>query len=453
VSDAPYPHRPKPRLAARLPIVACLAALAACGTVPGGSTPPSAAVAQVWVAVLGTSPPEPLLLQAGGRAWDGYGGVVAIDAGEPVSVSLVGQETCREYLTFTADPGTNWIVRIQDDATFDLDDWTGRPMEAGPGLVERDPRECEATIPSPSPSEAPSASPASAIPAPPAALILPAFITERAPLPWCGHERVDRRVEGDFYDGAVRQCFLAAVDAGEPAEFVSDGLTMEGGRTRSIYRSLGDGAFEVLADHSGDPFATMAGWARAMCTSLVEAGVDPAGVQTFVAEECSEAVPIEAEPSSAQATADELRIFEALIAFAEARDPAAAEMMPWADQVLFGLADQVLVVRGAEELEDPASWVLDREAFRARVGPFSALEILAGWRGSGVDSISELTASAGPHPHCASPPVAAPPDLEGLRRVSVQPAGTSSCLSWWTVDLYFDHHQRVAGVTLDLFEP
>jgi hypothetical protein len=48
-----------------------------------------------------------------------------------------------------------------------------------------------------------------------------------------------------------------------------------------------------------------------------------------------------------------------------------------------------------------------------------------------------------------------PPPIQvaDLRRVSVQPRDTESCLQWWTVDLFLTPDGKVAAVTLDLWEP
>ncbi len=178
---------------------------------PASSPVASDSPRQVWVAVLGTAsqPPEPMQLRIDEQAWDGYGGVVSLETSGPVAVRLIGDQTCREYANFTAEAGTNWVVRFAADESVAIEDWTGRSMDAGPALGEREPRECQAT---PSPSESPS--PAAAAPGS-HALVLPDWITERTVLPWCGHEQVERRTDGDFYDGAVRDCFVAAYEAGE----------------------------------------------------------------------------------------------------------------------------------------------------------------------------------------------------------------------------------------------
>jgi hypothetical protein len=64
-----------------------------------------------------------------------------------------------------------------------------------------------------------------------------------------------------------------------------------------------------------------------------------------------------------------------------------------------------------------------------------------------------MQVTVGPHDHCVSPPVPAPPELAGLRRVSVQPVGEVPCLLWWTVDLFLTEDGTIAGITLDLYEP
>jgi hypothetical protein len=97
------------------------------------------------------------------------------------------------------------------------------------------------------------------------------------------------------------------------------------------------------------------------------------------------------------------------------------------------------------DLVRPDTWVLREDGFRGHVGPFSALDLLA----REVPTIISL----GPHPHCASPPVATPTDLAGSRRVSVQPKDIDSCVLWWTVDLFVSPAGRIEAVTLDLWNP
>ncbi len=140
------------------------------------------------------------------------------------------------------------------------------------------------------------------------------------------------------------------------------------------------------------------------------------------------------------------RILRALIRFARAPGPETAAMVPLADDgVWLGLADRLLAKRSIKELTDPEAWLLQAESFRAYVGPFSALDLLARAR--------KITVSVGPHPHCASPPVAAPARVADLRRVSIQRRDTESCLQWWTVDVFVSSGGTIQAVTLDLWEP
>ena len=124
-------------------------------------------------------------------------------------------------------------------------------------------------------------------------------------------------------------------------------------------------------------------------------------------------------------------------------DPAALRISP--DGATLSLADALVVQRSFDELADPANWALDLEAFRGRVGPFSALELL----GNG----DKVTFTAGPHDHCAAPQAPVPEELRDLRQVSIQPTGIDSCLAWWTIDLFVNDEGEVIGVVLDTWEP
>lgn len=115
----------------------------------------------------------------------------------------------------------------------------------------------------------------------------PPEVRERAPLPSCGHEVVERTPQGDLYDAEVRRCFLDAITAGEPAEFVTDGLTVEGGHVRSIYRHLRPGEIEVFVDWTQDPLGP-GGWTRNVCRSIRIHDEDPNGVPIFTGDDCDE---------------------------------------------------------------------------------------------------------------------------------------------------------------------
>jgi hypothetical protein len=283
-------------------------------------------------------------------------------------------------------------------------------------------------------------------------ILVPAVVAERAELPWCGHEIVARQPEGDYFDAGVRACFLEAYDAGEPAEFVSDGLTVEGGRWRTIFRSTGGGDVEVYHDSTADPLATP-GWSRLRCTSIRQSGTDPAGVPIFWEDECTEPESLAGDGGS-DPTVAELRAIEDLVAFAQSGSEVTAAGIPFADEVWLGLGDELLERHPRDEVIDSISWGLDADAFRERVGPFSALEVLADWnvQPAGI-LVREALVLVGPHPRCASGPVAPPAQVAGLRRVSVQPVRWAACLSWWTVDFFFNDDGLIEAITLDFGDP
>lgn len=147
----------------------------------------------------------------------------------------------------------------------------------------------------------------------------------------------------------------------------------------------------------------------------------------------------------AAATDADRELTEALVELAWEPSSSTVERVPFAAQVELGLADELHreVERGA--LAEPDGWAIEAEVFRAYTGPFSALDLLAQDR--------PTQTLVGEHPHCASPPVPPPPGFEDHRRVSIQPVDGSSCLEWWTVDLFIGDDGTVEAVTMDLYEP
>jgi hypothetical protein len=89
--------------------------------------------------------------------------------------------------------------------------------------------------------------------------------------------------------------------------------------------------------------------------------------------------------------------------------------------------------------------VLHARIFRAYVGPFSALELIADDR--------RLVFRAGVHRHCVSPPVPPPRAVASLRRLSIQPRRFDSCLGWFTVDAFVTDSGEIEAITLDASEP
>ncbi|EYR64080.1 hypothetical protein N866_15885 [Actinotalea ferrariae CF5-4] len=171
--------------------------------------------------------------------------------------------------------------------------------------------------------------------------------------------------------------------------------------------------------------------------------------------------PFSLAPADADVTAADLALVERLITFSLDPDDDAVPALGLAPEgVRLGLADRLLAALPVASAADPAAWRIPEEEFRAHSGPFSALDVLrhrtTGAEGSpAVPDGLPLVVTVGEHPHCAAPPVAPPAEVAALRRVAVQPAeaAMSSCLDWFTVDLFVDDGGVVRAVTLDLWEP
>ncbi|WP_296605598.1 PASTA domain-containing protein [Nocardioides sp.] len=95
---------------------------------------------------------------------------------------------------------------------------------------------------------------------------------------------------------------------------------------------------------------------------------------------------------------------------------------------------------------DLAAWRLDSE-YAERGGPFSALDVAAA--SGGYYEVGRGVAGT-----CPGGDGAAPPELAGLRAITLTVPGDSidSCLSWWAVTLFVDH-DLIRGVALRLGSP
>jgi heat shock protein HslJ len=101
-----------------------------------------------WVAVRGPAdslPPEDLVLEIGGMAWYGYGGVVSLPTTRSTEVRLVGEDTCRTYANFLATSGSSTVIRFSADGQIAIEDWTDRGVDAGPALAHRQMSDCPVT--------------------------------------------------------------------------------------------------------------------------------------------------------------------------------------------------------------------------------------------------------------------------------------------------------------------
>ena len=142
---------------------------------------------------------------------------------------------------------------------------------------------------------------------------------------------------------------------------------------------------------------------------------------------------------------DDTEALDALVAFARAPSEETWSELPLADRVQLGLGDRLLERRPAAALRDPDAWEVELELFRGGVGPFSALDVLAG--------DERLEYRKGSYMRCVSPPADPPASVSDLRRLSIQPRETESCLQWFAVDVFVSAEGEIVAVTLDLFAP
>jgi hypothetical protein len=155
-----------------------------------------------------------------------------------------------------------------------------------------------------------------------------------------------------------------------------------------------------------------------------------------------ERLVLDSGPSVEPSGNDHLLV-DTFIAFTKNPGVESARELPFAQDVALGLGPEIVATVGIEQLSDPNVWRIDRDEFRAWSGPFSVLDFAA----------EPLTLTVGAHPRCAGPPEPAPIGFAEHRRLSIQPAGATSCLEWWTVDFFMDDNDEIAAVTLDLFAP
>jgi hypothetical protein len=285
-------------------------------------------------------------------------------------------------------------------------------------------------------------------------LLLPALISARPPTNFCGHDSVVRTIRGDIGHPAPWECLLAALEVGGSAELIRDSLTIEGGPIRSIVRVGPSGAIELWHDGTRDPFGSRT-WTRQLCGRIETFQPDPSAAAAHDPDDCGAEEVVIGMGDESQPSGDEMAMLEALVLFARTGEAHHLARVPLsADGVWLGLADQLTVQLSPDELVQPDAWRIEAEAFRGFVGPFSPLDQLAAW-GPQSDRpfVREASVTVGPHSHCASPPVPAPQDVAGLRRLSIQPIGEVACLAWWTVDFFVEPNGDIVAITLDRYEP
>lgn len=170
----------------------------------------------------------------------------------------------------------------------------------------------------------------------------------------------------------------------------------------------------------------------------------------------SRALPTPASPTSKidqPATSEEWALAKAFVSFAlEPGDPSLRSRLFPRTAVRVGLGSELVKTLTPRQVGKPMQWHLQsRQSFRGYVGPFSAIQTLRRHTRSGGD----LAFFVGSHLHCASPPRPVPRGMQGLRQISIQPdpGSMTSCLRWFTIDLFVTEDRRVVAVTLDLWEP
>ena len=123
----------------------------------------------------------------------------------------------------------------------------------------------------------------------------PASVLDGDPLPSCGWELVERTPQGDRRDPEARSCLWDAFAAGERAEMVSTGLTVEGALVRQVYRILGRNEIAWIVDATHDPLSS-GGWHLMRCATLERLPVDDelTGAILFAPDACEP--PIQLSP-------------------------------------------------------------------------------------------------------------------------------------------------------------
>jgi len=152
------------------------------------------------------------------------------------------------------------------------------------------------------------------------------------------------------------------------------------------------------------------------------------------------------------------RLVEDFVDFALDPTAESAELLPFAeDGVHLGLQSRLVRHLPLDATDDPRR---GRSTPRLE-GPFSALELIqkhvregsAG--GNAPRESGDIRATIGPHPNCVGPTLGVPPGLDGRTAISMQPAegAITTCIAWFSVDLFLDASGRVVAVTVAVWGP
>ncbi len=197
---------------------------------------------------------------------------------------------------------------------------------------------------------------------------------------------------------------------------------------------------------AGPPFVMTTDWTEAWGLFQYRAsGLAPGEYLLTLVQEGGEqaiefAIPFTVEDVDAERVTDaDLAVTDALRGFA--RGTVASSDVGFADTVAISLGnDHESVVL---DVNDPAAWVIDADEWNGYAGPFDVLGPLRSEAGITLTLV-------GPQPHCASPALDA---RVAFRQMSIQPAGITSCLEWYSIDVFLDASGDIERIRLDLWEP
>lgn len=291
------------------------------------------------------------------------------------------------------------------------------------------------------------------------ALVVPAEVSSRELLPWCGHEV---RWTGDVMPGSsptpidqnvrIRSCFIEAQEAGEPAEYVLDHIWPDdylgpAGPHRTLYRALPGGRIEIVTSMVADKLA-LRRWTSAECGSIVHVDRDDDGVPHItgfgVCPDPGTHPVIETEASP-----DEQVLAEQLVRFARTGSADALASMPLADEVALYLNSELMVVSPRANLTEADAWELHPGPlpFAQRT---SALSVLAeaNTESDGEPVIREIRLNVEPDERCGMPPRDYDDLPSPVRRLTLQPVTSRGCVDLWAVDLFLEGG-RVIAVALE----
>jgi hypothetical protein len=158
---------------------------------------------------------------------------------------------------------------------------------------------------------------------------------------------------------------------------------------------------------------------------------------------------------------NDIRLIRAFVRFAVRPSESTASRVPFAPTIRLGVGDNLSNELDRTDAAQPSAWVLDLASFGGITGPFSALDRIrehAAMANSQTVAVSggAFDVSLGEHLRCSvSEPISDPAEIVVSRRVSLKPAKGSltSCLDWFSVDLFLNPAGEVQAVLLDVWEP